>query len=420
MNSFKPFSKKQMLALCWWVQGSRYRAFDSIICDGAVRSGKTFCMSISFVMWAMTEFSSSSFAICGKTILSVRRNIIDPVLPVLRQLGFKCENKISRNFVEIEFNGSKNRFYLFGGRDESSASLIQGMTLSGILLDEVVLMPRSFVDQAVARCSVTGSRLWFNCNPSYPSHWFRQEWILKASEKNCLYVHFEMRDNPSLSAEMLRRYERLYTGVFRERYVMGRWVAAQGTVYPMFSEEKHIVKMPRSFEDYFISCDYGTVNPSSFGLWGRSGNIWYRIKEYYYNSTIYRERRTDSEHYAELEKLAGSLPVNAVIADPAAASFIELIRRRERFRVIPAKNEVIDGIRKVQDCLKNGQILFSEECRDSIREFGLYRWNENAVGDTVIKADDHAMDDIRYFVSTVVMPEQNDCFGCVSVSRNAR
>ena len=405
-----------MLALCWWNNDSKYKDFDSIICDGAVRSGKTFCMSISFVIWAMTNFDKTSFAICGKTILSVRRNILDGILSVLRELGFSVNEKLSRNLIEISSEGRKNRFYVFGGRDESSASLIQGMTLGGILLDEVVLMPRSFVDQAVARCSVPGAKLWFNCNPAHPGHWFRQEWILKAEEKNCLYVHFEMQDNPALSPETLKRYERLYTGVFRERYILGKWVAAQGTVYPMFSEENHIAKLPDAFEDYFISCDYGTVNPSSFGLWGENGGVWYRIREYYYDSSLTGERKTDSEHYEELENLAGNLNISAVIVDPSAASFIELIRRKGKFRVIPAKNDVIDGIRRVQDCLKERKILFSSDCKDSIREFGLYRWNENAVGDAVIKENDHAMDDIRYFVSTILI-NNSDCFGVVSVRR---
>ena len=193
--NYKPFSKKQMLALSWWCDGSKYKNCDALICDGAVRSGKTFCMSLSFVMWAFSKFSDSSFALCGKTIRSLRRNLVTPLVSPLSELGFEVKDKQSENLITISYKGRVNRFYLFGGKDEGSASLIQGMTLSGVLLDEVALMPRSFVEQALARCSVSGSTFWFNCNPEYPSHWFYNEWIKKKDEKNALYIHFTMNSS---------------------------------------------------------------------------------------------------------------------------------------------------------------------------------------------------------------------------------
>ncbi len=406
-----------MYALCWWMPESPLSRHDAVICDGAVRSGKTLCMSVSFVTWAFSAFSDASFALCGKTIASLRRNVVTVLLPILRELGFRCNEKYSRNLIEIEYAEKTNRFYLFGGKDESSASLIQGMTLSGVLLDEVTLMPRSFVEQALARCSVDGSKLWFNCNPEHPMHWFHEEWILRHDEKNCLYLHFTMQDNPSLTPAITARYEKLYSGAFYERFVLGRWVAAQGCVYPMFSHEKHIADPPEYFEKYYISCDYGTVNPSSFGLWGLSRGKWYRIREYYFDSRAEGCQRTDTEHYDRLEALAENLPVEAVIVDPSAASFIECIRRNGRFRVIPAKNDVIDGIRRVSDMLKKGSILFSPQCKATIREFGLYRWEENSSKDTVRKENDHAMDDIRYFVSTVAA-EDDEGFFAIAAKRN--
>lgn len=413
-QKFTAFSEKQLKALCWWLPESSMSRFDAIICDGAVRSGKTLCMSISFVTWAFSAFSDSSFALCGKTIASLRRNVVTVILPILRELGFECCEKHSKNLIEISSGGVKNRFYLFGGKDEGSAALIQGMTLAGVLLDEVTLMPRSFVEQALARCSVDGSKLWFNCNPEHPMHWFHEEWIKKSEEKNCLYLHFTMKDNPSLTPAIVRRYEKLYSGAFYERFVLGRWVAAQGSVYPMFSQEKHVVALPEFFECFYISCDYGTVNPSSFGLWGKNGEKWYRIKEYYFDSRVEGHQRTDSEHYEALCELAGERRIEAVVADPSAASFAECIRRDGKYRIIPAKNDVIDGIRRVSDCLKEQKIMFSPECKDTIREFGLYRWEENSAKDSVRKENDHAMDDIRYFVSTVV--SQNDDCGFFAVA----
>ena len=347
---------------------------------------------------------------------SLRRNIITPILPVLRRLGFDCREKLSQHLVEIEYSGRRNRFYLFGGKDESSAALIQGMTLGGVLLDEVALMPRSFVEQALARCSLDGSKLWFNCNPDTPLHWFYEEWIKKSEEKNCLYLHFTMDDNPSLTPAIKRRYESLYSGAFYDRFVLGKWVAAQGLVYPFFSRSVHVAEPAGIPSRYFISCDYGTVNPSSFGLWGEYGGRWYRLSEYYFDSRREGEQRTDEEHYAALEQLAGDLNIEAVIADPSAASFLECIRRHGRFRAVPAKNDVIDGIRRVSDALKERRILFSQSCTDCLREFSIYRWDNTAARDAPRKEYDHAMDDVRYFVSTVLAHEE-DGFFALAMSR---
>lgn len=373
-------------------------------------------MSISFVAWSLYEFRDTSFALCGKTITSLRRNIVTPVLPLLREMGFVCEEKLSRNYIDISRDGASNRFYLFGGKDESSASLIQGMTLGGVLLDEVALMPRSFVEQALARCSVEKSRLWFNCNPENPLHWFHEEWVKKAEEKNCLYIHFRMEDNPSLRPAIIRRYKSLYSGAFYERFVEGKWVAAYGIVYPMFKAESHVAEPPGTPREYYISCDYGTVNPSSFGLWGRVGERWYRLNEYYFDSRREGEQRTDEEHYSALEEMARGLHIEAVVADPSAASFLECIRRHGKFKAVPAKNDVADGIRKVASALKERRIMICPACRDTIREFGLYRWDDSAVRDTPRKENDHAMDDIRYFVETI-LSRGGDEFFSIAVER---
>ena len=415
---FHEFSKKQLTVLNWWCSQSPFRSCDAIICDGAVRSGKTLCMSISFILWSFYSFSDSSFAICGKTITSLRRNVITPLLPVLSQMGFTVKELKSSNIVIISKGKRSNRFHLFGGRDESSASLIQGMTLSGVLLDEVALMPRSFVEQALARCSVTGSKFWFNCNPENPRHWFYNEWIKKATEKNCLYLHFLMQDNPSLDHNIISRYESLYSGAFYERFILGKWVAVDGLVYPFFNEKDHTTSdLPENCSQYYISCDYGTVNPASFGLWGFYNGVWYRLKEFYHDSKAKGFQMTDKEYYDNFVSLAGDKRVEAVIVDPSAASFMECIRREGKFRVIPAKNQVSDGIRQVSEKLKQKKIIIGSSCTDTIREFSMYRWDCNSVHDTPKKEYDHAMDDIRYFVATA-LKQTDSSFFALSVERN--
>lgn len=400
-----------MRVLTWWCNDSADKDCDAIICDGAVRSGKTLCMSISFAAWSFYRFNNASFAFCGKTIQSLRRNVIVPLTAVLRSQGFVCEEKVSRNLIEIRYKGRMNRFYLFGGRDESSAALIQGMTLGGVMFDEAALMPRSFIEQALARCSLGGSKFWFNCNPENPNHWFYKEWICKRKEKNALYIHFVMEDNPSLSREILQRYRQLYSGAFFERFVLGRWVAAQGLVYPMFSEEKNVCREPpERFEEYRVSCDYGTVNPASFGLWGKSGGVWYRLKEYYHDSRKTGVQCTDEEYYEQLEALIGGRKTGMVIVDPSAASFIACIRKHGRFKAVPAKNEVLSGIQRVSQALKNMEIFICAACADTLREFGEYRRESSGTKDCPKKENDHAMDDIRYFVTMTLCDNDSSFF----------
>lgn len=398
--------------MTWWAD-DRYKNKDVIICDGAVRSGKTTCMAFSFVMWTMTEFSGKTFGLCGKTITSLKRNLVEPLKEMLGNTGLRVKENSVKNYLEVSNGKLKNRFYYFGGKDEGSAALIQGITLAGVLLDEVALMPRSFVEQAIARCSVTGSKLWFNCNPDNPYHWFKKEWIDKIEEKNGLYLKFALEDNPSLSKQVVKRYHNLYSGAFYERFVLGNWSSVYGCVYPMFDSELHTFKIPpKNIERYAVSCDYGTVNPSSFGLWGFSEGVWYRLKEYYYNSRVEGVQRTDEEHYKGLEKLCSDCEMKpeAVICDPSAASFIECIRRHGYFNVIPAKNDVMSGIRKVGDAISDGKIKISVSCKDTLREFSLYRWDEKSGADCPVKENDHAMDDIRYFVSAFVYTLSDDFF----------
>ena len=414
--SYAAFSPKQKKVLSWWVPGNPDWGKEAIVCDGAVRSGKTMAMGLGFFLWAMSCFDKQRFGVCGKTISSLRRNVLSEILPRLEGLGASWKEKRTENLVTVRFLGRENKFYIFGGRDESSASLIQGITFAGILLDEVALMPRSFVEQACARCSVAGSRLWFNCNPAGPSHWFYQTWILEAEKRNCLRLHFTMEDNPSLTREIRERYERLYTGVFYRRFIQGQWAQAEGRVYDFFEPEmvKPVPKGP--FDKWYVSCDYGTVNPTSMGLWGKCGGVWYRVKEFYFSSRQAQRQMTDEEYAAALQTLAGERSITAVIVDPSAASFIEVLRRRG-WRVKKADNDVLSGIRLTSDALKEGRIVICEGCADCLREMDEYVWDLSAGNkDRVKKEHDHAMDDMRYFVSTV-LKEQKSGFAAMSVER---
>lgn len=377
-----------------------FTKYDALICDGAIRSGKTAFMMLAFVDDAMRRFNNQRFGICGKTVDSTVKNIIAPYLALnYAKDKYRLQWKRTDKVLIVSDGERENVFEVFGGKDESSFMLIQGRTLAGVLLDEVALQPRSFVEQAVARCSVAGSKLWFNCNPDSPQHWFYTEWIQHANERNALHLHFQLEDNPSLDESIINRYKSLYTGVFYQRYILGLWVLAEGLVYE-FGEENITDEQPEGAE-YYISVDYGTLNPFSAGLWSVTGAKAVRIQEYYYDGRGQKKQLTDEDYCDEIEKLAADRDIVKVIVDPSAASFIVALKRRG-FRVQQADNSVLDGIRRTAVCLRNGNIKIHRSCKDIIREFGLYRWDEKQTEDKVIKESDHAMDDCRYFVNSVM------------------
>ena len=414
--SYQAFSEKQRTVLTWWMPGSEHFSREALICDGAVRSGKTLAMGLSFFLWACSCFDGQKFGVCGKTISSLRRNVLSEILPRLEALGGKWKEKRTENLVTVTFKGHRNQFYIFGGRDESSASLIQGITFAGVLMDEVALMPRSFVEQACARCSVAGSRLWFNCNPAGPEHWFYKTWILESGKRNCLRLHFTMEDNPALTEQIRRRYQRLYTGVFYQRFILGQWVQAEGRVYDFFTPDMVRPVPEGAFEKWYISCDYGTVNPTSMGLWGLQRGTWYRVKEFYFNSREEMRQMTDEEYAQALGRLAGDRKITAVVADPSAASFIEVLRRRG-WRVVKADNDVLAGIRLTSDLLKAGKLVICQGCDACLREMDAYVWDLSCGSkDRVKKENDHAMDDMRYFAATV-LKQQDAGFAACAVER---
>lgn len=423
---FERFSKKQMQLLTWWTDGSPYHDYSGIIADGSIRAGKTVAMGISFVVWAMENFDAQNFAMCGKTVGSFRRNVWSWLKPVLRIHGYRMEESRTENLVVISYKGRINHFYIFGGRDESSQDLIQGITLAGLYCDEVALMPESFVNQATGRCSVTGAKMWFNCNPDSPRHWFLTNWIEQKERKRLLHIHFLMDDNPSLSEPVRERYRTMYSGVFYQRFILGMWVMAQGAIYRdawneelLFDDDKltwiyrneHIMRR-------YIAIDYGTVNPMVFlDIYDDGRDVWV-VNEYYWDSRA-EEREKDNSQYAEdLMSFIGDehLYPTAVVIDPSAASFkIELrnrgLRAKETVETINAANDVLEGIRAVNTLMTRRRVHFHRtRCPNCIKEHQSYVWDDKALQQSgkerPVKVADHCPDAFRYFVSTIIRPRR--------------
>lgn len=414
---FKPFSRRQRQVMNWWMEDSPVKDCNGIIADGAIRSGKTVAMSLGFVFWAMDSFDEQNFIMAGKTIGSFRRNVLTNLKLMLSSRGYRWKHHLAENMLEISRNGRTNYFYMFGGKDESSQDLIQGITAAGAFFDEVALMPESFVNQATGRCSVGGRKFWFNCNPAGPMHWFRTGWIENRNKKKLVYLHFTMDDNLSLSEAVKKDYRSMYAGVFFRRYIKGHWAVAEGLIYTMCTEQNYYTDEERpialkSIAQKYIAVDYGTTNPCVFlELWDDGQTIWVD-REYRWDSRSEEARRsqhpqkTDAQYADDMAEFMGTAPEDqcTIIVDPSAASFITELRNRG-FYVKTGDNEVLDGIRVVATLLAQRNIRINKSCKGLRSEMQSYVWDEKAAErgeEKPVKQLDHGCDCLRYFCYTIL------------------
>lgn len=417
MFKWQPLSKKQRMLFNWWQADSPVRNSQGIIADGAIRSGKTVAMALSFVIWAMTSYDGQNFIMAGKTVKSFQRNVLKPLQAILPGRGYSCRHLQTDGLLRVSKGTVTNDFYIFGGKDEASQDLVQGMTAAGAYFDEVALMPESFVNQATGRCSVDGSKLWMNCNPEGPMHWFKIQWIDKAQEKGLLFLHFTMEDNNALSGEIKARYRSMYAGVFYMRFVLGLWAIAEGLVYSMFTDENVYSDETRpvaltATSTRYISVDYGTTNPCVFlDIRDDGSDIWVE-NEWRWDSKSDEAQRlaipnkTDSQYADAMVDFMGTNPDDQcmIIVDPSAKSFITELRQRG-FYVREGVNDVLDGIRQVASLLTRRKLHIHERCGGLIKEMHSYVWDEKAAQrgeEKPVKLQDHAEDALRYAIMTAL------------------
>lgn len=409
--NFKPFSEQQRRLIHWWRPVAVPSVNNYVIADGSIRSGKTIAMIIGFLTWSQQMFKGQSFILAGKTMGALKKNVIRPMIQMLEAWGWPYDYIRSGTDARLEIGS--NTYYLYGANTEASQDALQGLTAAGAYADEAALFPKSFIDQMIARCSVDGWKVWMNCNPAGPHHFIREEYLSETEmkRKKVYHLHFTMDDNLSISPKRKEEYKNAWPhgSVFYKRFILGLWVVAEGLVYQQFNNNIDKLLWCGSDEKltgrWFISVDYGTVNPCSMGLWCLRNHDAIRIKEYYFDSRKEGYQKTDEEYYNDLERLAGNRYIEDIIIDPSAASFKEVIYRHNRFFVRNAKNDVINGIRTTSSMLNVGIVKIGSDCINSISEFGMYRWDEKSTEDKVIKENDHAMDDIRYFCHTVLSEE---------------
>lgn len=391
-------SGRQRKVLCWWHKDSLYANYNGIIADGAIRSGKTVSMAFSFVIWAMSSYDRYNFGMCGKTIASLRRNVLGTLKNQLRARGYAVTERRADNLLVVSKDDVANSFYIFGGKDESSQDLIQGITLAGVLFDEVALMPESFVNQATARCSVDGSKFWFNCNPGSVTHWFYTGWVLKCKRRKLLYLHFTMEDNLTLSEETKARYRAQYSGVFYKRYILGMWCVAEGLIYQQFAEneqrymisQKDVPKL--SYIE--IGADVGG-NKSNHAYvatgYTASRDVMYVLKAWSYKATgvtVTQYRENLIRFADEVKERYGF--VDTIWPDCAEAAIVNELDAHSPYHIRGSiKEEILDRVRCADILFSQDRIKIVEgECEDLCAGLRTAVWDD--------KHDDKPLDDGTY------------------------
>lgn len=386
------YTQKQRTLMDLWKQNKLRRLN---ILEGSVSSGKTWISLVLWAFWVATMPQDKLYLMCGKSLTTLKRNCLIPLEELVGSSNFTFSLAAKEGYL------FGRRMLLEGGNDARSESKIRGLTLQGAYCDELTLFPRDFFVMLLSRLRVPGAKLIATTNPDSPQHWLKTEYIDRETELDLLDMRFTLDDNTTLDPDYVDSIKAEYTGVFYERFIRGEWCLAEGRIYSQFDPAKHIRREGPSKGRWYISVDYGTMNAFSAGLWRYDGETAYRAAEWYYSGRKTRRQLTNTQYLEQLQRLAGDRPIEAVIVDPSAASFIAELRQAG-FTVRKGKNDVVDGIRRTAAALQQGKLLFSPACVDCIREFGLYCWDEKAPEDRPLKENDHAMDEVRYFVSTIM------------------
>ena len=366
---------------------------------GATRSGKTY-LDFKWIIpiRIRDRIGKDGLAvILGVTKSTIERNVLEP----MRNLyGDELVRTISSDNTAWIFG---EKCYCLGAEKVSQVSKIRGASIKYCYGDEVADWSEEVFALLKSRLDKEYSCFDGTYNPQYPNHWLKK---FLESDADIFSQTYTIDDNPFLPPAFVENLKKEYAGtVFYDRYILGRWTLAEGLVYPMFSKEAHVTSETGGAGKYYISCDYGTQNPTVFCLWRMDKGRAVMEKEYYHSGRATNRQKTDEEYYQDLERFADGYEIERIVIDPSAASFSECIRRHGKFAVWKANNDVLDGIRLTAACIKSGRIKFHESCTHAFDEFGLYSWDKDAAEDKVIKENDHVLDAVRYFVMTVLRRE---------------
>lgn len=366
---------------------------------GAVRSGKSF-VDVAFVILSRLRSvakDSGLNVILGVSRETIERNVLEPMREIYTDAIVGNIN--ARNIAYV----AGVPVYCLGAEKVSQVAKIQGSSIKYCYGDEIAKWNKEVFAMLQSRLDKPYSRFDGSCNPEYPSHWLKE--FIDKPDIDAYIQHYTIFDNPYLPPDYVDNLCKEYEGtVYYGRYIQGEWTLAEGLIYPMYKDGIEEPPQDAQYEQYVLSIDYGTQNAFSCGLWGKYGDIWHRLREYYYSGRNTGIQKTDEEYADDLDEFIKDVPfVERIrtIIDPSAASFIALLKRRGKYRVMPANNDVADGIRETATAMKQGLIKISPDCTNLIKELQGYVWDDTAPDDRPVKIDDHACDDMRYFVKTM-------------------
>jgi PBSX family phage terminase large subunit len=380
-------TKKQLLSI------ADSTAFINIW-EGSVRSGKTYASIVAWGKFIM-QAPPGELMIVGRTSEAIVRNVVKPMQELYKGYVSWAPGKRILTLCDREV-------WVVGAADERAAGKIQGSTLIGAYVDEISLIPRSFFDMLLSRLSLEGARLFGTTNPDSPFHWLKEK-LDQADGKYLKFWHFDLNDNPYLPQGYVDNIKRSYSGLWYKRFIEGKWVLAEGTIYDFFDSKKHVIDFPTSMAKFHVvGIDYGTTNPTAFVLIGVNPNSYPNVwveSEYYWDSKAKNRQKTDYEYAEDLKKFIGGKNIRAVYLDPSAASFKAELRRIGIDDIYDANNDVLDGIRFVSTQIASGRVTVCASCTNLIKEFGTYCWDEKSrkLGiDKPLKENDHLLDALRY------------------------
>lgn len=397
--------------------------------EGAVRSSKSYTAN-DLALTEIQALPPCNVLISGQSIASVARNVLaewkKSIDPNNRGI-FRTVRTDNDHFLRIDWRGLRDKkFYLRGAGKEGDANQIQGATFGYWLADELTLNTETFVNMAISRLSLDYSRATWTTNPDHPQHYVKRRFIDDAvlysksgGRPEIVRFMFSIDDNPSLSRGYKESIKKLYTGVFYDRYIRGLWVMAEGAIYDFFDVKVHCLRDFPEARYYYAAIDYGTHNPTSFGVFGRNDETMPRVwleREWYYDSARAGRQLDDAAQAAAFFDFLGNTEVKTVIYDPSALSLILAIKKegaaRQRYMVYkPAVNDVLPGIRTQHRMLVSGEYRVGAGCRQTIDDYGSYVWDKNAAKrgeDAPLKANDHTKDRERYLLHTLFGNEKID------------
>lgn len=354
----------------------------------------------------------------GLTAGSLYRNIILPMIELFGNNIIKYKSSLNRVYI------AGVEIHCLGANDSRSEHFVRGATVIGILGDEITLWNKTLFGRCFDRLSVPGAQGFYTTNPDSPNHWLMKEWFNDEDKSQYIsHFTFKLRDNEWLVKNNLPyivSLEKAFKGVWKKRYIDGLWAVAEGLVYDFWDDDTHLIKPgePKiTYENFYISNDYGSKNPFVYLLWGENYNgytgesTYDCLDEYYYCGRDKGKIKTNSQYVDELDKFIdkntkryGIRYDPQIIPDPSETAFITEMRRRG-YRVKPANNDVKNGITNFTNLMVHEYLRVHPRCKKLREEFSLYMWDEKKSDKGIeepLKENDHCMDSARYFTNTVI------------------